>query len=885
MALSAAIRIDGGAAGVKASVVSGAAVQAVLDSTDGVLNTTWAIASTDESTADTDYTLVLTGPVNNICDFNGLTPGTAALLSATVTDGVQSVTATCKFYVPCDGVGLEVGTAAETYESDATYGHTGVINAAIRAASSAAGSAMGWREPVRLANAAALPANTRTGNEYVADANGSINVAGIDGTSTIALDDRLLYWTGLGASHADYGITYFTDLGSAGTPWKMVRVDTLDESTEVTKALTVAVEEGTVNGGKGFRLVTTGTITINSTALEFQETTADLVTASDDGIVTQLGAANTVMQTDGSTPGGEWRAAVSLGATPAATGRGRMTNNEKWSWKHSTSGDIDGVWFDGSDIGHVGGTNADAVHIEADTEVELHANGVKLEVTDGVTQHTNPTVQWGLGVTGPTLQQATDTADNVVAQPLAMHAQDVSGGDPVSDPVGGALSLRSGGSDSASATDVDSGAVEIYCGAVKGSGAKGYVWIGRDAAGTAANRCERLQFDADGLQYWYISSVWRMILSGTYLEIKGPDLRFSDSTTAPSIYHETDTADNAVAETLLVHAADVSGDNPVTDPIGGVLTLRSGGDDSATATDVDSGHVEVYCGAFKGSGTRGNCYFGRDASGTAANRTNQTYLDGGTSCNLQSGGTTRFTVDSVRCRSYKDLEFLGTLASAELSIGSNSTASHAGVTLYVTGQDVSGSGDPSGGDTIIRSGGDTGAGSTDIPSGNVEIYCGAIAGSGARGDVYVGVDSGATAANRANDVNVDAFAEVSLQYQGTTKAKVGSGGFTISDALFGVSIATAAGSTYTVLADDLIVHSTYSSTGTQAVTLPAPSGQTGRMVCVKDAGGSAGTNNITVAAASGNVDGAGGGVALATNYIGVWFYCDGSGWWSSSGVH
>ena len=132
MALSAAFGMNGGLPGFKVSVPAFGHVTAELDSTDGVRNTEWFIASTDDTTSPSSFTLVLSGPVNNIVDFDVFGPGSAGILKARATDGVNRAIATAKFYVPCAGNGLEVGAAAEEYESDPVFGATGLLNKAIR---------------------------------------------------------------------------------------------------------------------------------------------------------------------------------------------------------------------------------------------------------------------------------------------------------------------------------------------------------------------------------------------------------------------------------------------------------------------------------------------------------------------------------------------------------------------------------------------------------------------------------------------------------------------------------------------------------------------------------------------------------------------------------
>lgn len=120
---------------VKVSVAPSGATTATLDSTVGVSGVEWSVESTDDSgeawtlSATTGTSTTVTAPNN---------PGRAALLKCTVNGGTQTglngrseagdLVKTAKMYTS-----PEVGTVAETTESDATYGYSAVINNAARA--------------------------------------------------------------------------------------------------------------------------------------------------------------------------------------------------------------------------------------------------------------------------------------------------------------------------------------------------------------------------------------------------------------------------------------------------------------------------------------------------------------------------------------------------------------------------------------------------------------------------------------------------------------------------------------------------------------------------------------------------------------------------------
>jgi parallel beta-helix repeat protein len=89
-----------------------------------------------------------------------------------------------------------------------------------------------------------------------------------------------------------------------------------------------------------------------------------------------------------------------------------------------------------------------------------------------------------------------------------------------------------------------------------------------------------------------------------------------------------------------------------------------------------------------------------------------------------------------------------------------------------------------------------------------------------------------------------------------------------------VTITTA---TYTAIADDSII--LCNRAGTITVTIPNPSKFQGRVITVKDVSGAANTNNITVAGAAGNIDGAANKV-INTAYGVLRLTNDGTNWFT-----
>ena len=109
------------------------------------------------------------------------------------------------------------------------------------------------------------PAYTRTANVILADAVGALGA--IDGV-TLIVGDRILLVDG--AAGADNGIYQVTVIGDGGTAYELTRTVDADTSAKVTCGQSVYVEEGTINAGSTFRLVTNNPITLNTTALVYR---------------------------------------------------------------------------------------------------------------------------------------------------------------------------------------------------------------------------------------------------------------------------------------------------------------------------------------------------------------------------------------------------------------------------------------------------------------------------------------------------------------------------------------------------------------------------------------------------------------------------------------
>lgn len=130
-----------------------------------------------------------------------------------------------------------------------------------------------WKNSVKAATAAPLPANTLDGgsNTLTADANGAFPA--IDGVA-IAVGESILVKTEGGGTSASNGIYVLTDAGSAGTPWVLTRRDDADTDADVTAGMTVPVSEGT-QAETAWILATNDPIVLNVTPLTFVKISAN----------------------------------------------------------------------------------------------------------------------------------------------------------------------------------------------------------------------------------------------------------------------------------------------------------------------------------------------------------------------------------------------------------------------------------------------------------------------------------------------------------------------------------------------------------------------------------------------------------------------------------
>jgi len=127
-----------------------------------------------------------------------------------------------------------------------------------------------YKNACRAATTTDLPACTYAngssgvGATLTGDSNGAL--AAIDGVTLIA-DDRLLVKNQTDAE--ENGIYVVTVVGNGGAAFVLTRATDADTAAELTPGASVTIEEGSSNGTLGYRLTTTGAITIGTTDLTF----------------------------------------------------------------------------------------------------------------------------------------------------------------------------------------------------------------------------------------------------------------------------------------------------------------------------------------------------------------------------------------------------------------------------------------------------------------------------------------------------------------------------------------------------------------------------------------------------------------------------------------
>ena len=142
-------------------------------------------------------------------------------------------------------------------------------DAATKAYVDSVASGLDIKASCTLATAAALASCSASGSGVGKTLTGdSAAVLTIDSVATV-LNDRILVQDQ--STGADNGIYDVTTEGTGGVAFVLTRSTDCDEDAEVTAGMFTFIEEGTINGDKGFVLTTNDPITVDTTALVFSQ--------------------------------------------------------------------------------------------------------------------------------------------------------------------------------------------------------------------------------------------------------------------------------------------------------------------------------------------------------------------------------------------------------------------------------------------------------------------------------------------------------------------------------------------------------------------------------------------------------------------------------------
>lgn len=178
-------------------------------------------------------------PTTDTASFGGLT------LGGDIAMGTNKVT------------GLGAGTAAD--------------DAVNKSQLDAAVSGLDTKQSVRVATAAAMPANTAAGSGVLKTLTmDAVGILTIDGIATV-LGDRILVKDESAGADIDHGIYEVTLEGTAGVAAVLTRSDDFDEDAEVTASAYCFVNEGTVNADTGWTVTTDNPIVVDTTAIAWAQ--------------------------------------------------------------------------------------------------------------------------------------------------------------------------------------------------------------------------------------------------------------------------------------------------------------------------------------------------------------------------------------------------------------------------------------------------------------------------------------------------------------------------------------------------------------------------------------------------------------------------------------
>lgn len=240
--------------------VSPPQVKLKLASIVGVSSVVWSIVDQDENAL-----AVLSDPAALEPTFDPTAAISSTYLVQVLVNGNQLAQSGIAFTTK--NLAIRKPAASEKTLFDATDGWKTALNRALDTVDAAHESAAeeDWKRSVRLrVDGDALAAHTRIGNVITADANGLLPDQ--DGRTPVDGDSIILVFS---APNVDAGVYDINTVGSAGTKFQFTRRTDFDEDSDVTEGIRVPVADGDDFGAKVARLVTVGTITINTTAIDF----------------------------------------------------------------------------------------------------------------------------------------------------------------------------------------------------------------------------------------------------------------------------------------------------------------------------------------------------------------------------------------------------------------------------------------------------------------------------------------------------------------------------------------------------------------------------------------------------------------------------------------
>jgi len=133
-------------------------------------------------------------------------------------------------------------------------------------------SGIDWKDSVRVATDAALPAYTQAGAgvgaTLTADA---VGVLTVDGVAMVLGDDVLVKDEAGVPGDADHGLYSMTTEGTAGVAFVLTRRPDADSDSEVTANMSVGVAEGTVNADTYWSITTNDPIVVDTTLVAFAQ--------------------------------------------------------------------------------------------------------------------------------------------------------------------------------------------------------------------------------------------------------------------------------------------------------------------------------------------------------------------------------------------------------------------------------------------------------------------------------------------------------------------------------------------------------------------------------------------------------------------------------------